>query len=293
MIKWPLAKAHDGAYVYIKDAVRGRFYSCPECSTRFVARQGGKVRWHFAHYPGGVCTGEGSRHAIAKHYIASVLVQGLLTLPLRCSCDYPTKPYTVKVADVLVEAAVGEYRADIVCTIAGHPFCIEVVDTHSPEEERTNSLGDVGYQTLVVNIDNLTDEEVYNGERVEGRLLLSLGLVLPDLWPKHYFFHVWEHYCWRCGTAITVAVWCDQGGMWMENIPSLLLAEMRKYTKMELRTSWAGGPSLTYFANICPWCNVLQGDYYLMDEFLEMEDEERKRVTTVFVGAEAVESMAA
>jgi hypothetical protein len=181
-IKWPIAKTCRDDYVLIKDAVRGAEYHRPEGSGLFVPRMGQQIRWHFAHRPGVVCTGGGSRHSVAKHYIASVL-KGQVSLPFGCGCSgLATRPYRIKFSDVRVEANVQEYRIDVIARRNQQLLCVEVVDSHLTEPEKKEALAD----TLVeVTINNLSNDEIFYGQSVQDRLLQAIEFHLLNYLTRH------------------------------------------------------------------------------------------------------------
>ncbi len=266
-IQWPLAKDSVGKYVHIRDAVKGNPYCCPECSARFVTRMGTKVRWHFAHYPGAVCTGEGSRHALTKHFIASLLGQPM-TLPLLCERYCPTKLYKIVASDVSVETAVQNYAVDVTCKIKGRPIYIEVVDTHPTPD---NKAGILHTNLIEVVIRDLSDEEIFSGEKVRDRLYAKLGRLLPTLADRRWeFLHKWETSCWKCNRRTPVILVCGSE-TWSKD-PELL-AELKKYARVEFRRTDPVPDG--YFANVCNQCGSVQGDYYLLHDLLDLENMNR------------------
>lgn len=278
-ITWPLAKDTQGSYVHIRDAVSKEHYYCPECSGRFVARMGTKVTHHFAHYRGVVCTGEGSRHSIAKHYIASLLGHPVV-LPLRCQCGLPTKAYRLEVSNVEVESTVGEYIVDVACKRNGEPIYVEVVDTHPTDLQKGNALKSA---LLEVKIKDLSDQDVFSGDKVRERLFSGLGSFLPTMaQAPYYFFHTWRTECWKCKRRVPVAHRCGQTGgeIWSHSFPNELLTEMRKYAKLEFRSTSIVKDG--YIANVCPSCNEVQGDFYLLHEFLELSYTPEKIMTVLW-----------
>ena len=286
-IQWPLAKDTLGSYIHIGDTVSKEQYFCPECSGRFIARMGTKVKHHFAHYRGIVCTGEGSRHSIAKHYIA-ILLGNPVTLPLMCQSNrLPTKAYRLQVWNVEIEYAVGEYIVDVACERNGKPIYVEVIDTHPTDLEKSRTLKDA---LVEVKIKDLSDQEVFFGEKVRERLLGELAFFLPTMPEGPYdFIHTWTTRCWKCKKEVPVALRCEPGDeskgeypgaeLWPQNFPKDLLTEMQKYAKLEWRTTSIMKEG--YIANICPSCNTVQGDFYLQDELLDLSYTPEK-VMTVF-----------
>ncbi|MBF8264751.1 MAG: hypothetical protein HW384_615 [Dehalococcoidia bacterium] len=269
-IKWPIAKTSDGQYVKIENANRGGFYQCPECQGRFVARKGAVVRWHFAHYPGAMCTGEGSRHAVAKHYIAMLLGEPFyVSLKCFCSLQLPSKPYKVEFTDIKVEDNINNYRVDVTCKRKGQRICIEVVDANPTINEKRESLRGTLIEII---INDLNDNEVFGGEKLRERLNHGITSYLQSrIDSTYYFIHTWHGPCWRCHKDKGIARLCGgvQGEvMWSQDFPAKLLATMCKYAKLEWRTT--GIVKEGYIANVCPHCGAVQGDWHLNDELMNI-----------------------
>ena len=285
-IKWPVAKKPDGGYVKIIDANSGGYYLCPECEGRFVARKGDVVRWHFAHYPGVLCTGEGSRHTIAKHYIAIILSESPhVSLRCPCSLELPTKPYKIKFTDIKVEDTVLDYRIDVTCKRKGQLICIEVIDTNPTVIDKKEALKDM---LLEVAINDLNDDDIFSGEKIKERLEHELGQYFKSfVTTKHYFIHTWHGSCWQCHKDRGIVQLCNgvnPAGMWTQNFPPKLLTTMRKYAKLEWRTTSIVKEG--YIANVCPHCGAVQGDFPLIDELMDIlsSGNADKVETIIFLG---------
>ena len=104
---------------------------------------------------------------------------------------------------------------------------------------------------------------------------------------ESFYYAVWNKGCWKCGREITVALdvcgWsfvpCDTleyeeyegeesnaGGLWRYKMPSWLLKHLRLLgANIQFRkTSVVEGG---YYANVCPHCGAVQGDWFLHEEF--------------------------
>lgn len=280
-IKWPIAKTLDGAYIKVEEATSGTPYQCPECAGRLIPRKGGVKRWHFAHCPGSLCGGEGARHTIAKHMIASMLGE-IKAIPFLCFCDLATTPYRIDISDVKVENKWLDYRCDITCKVNKKEIFIEVVDTHPVPEEKQDSLGD---NLVKIEIYSLTDKDIFQGITLKLLLEKGLGYMLPGLAPEHVFIHTWRTLCWKCHQETPVAIVCDNNRdcqMWAQSFPPEILSELRKHTKLKFRRT-----SLVkegYMANVCSSCGATQGDYFLQGDLLDLlADGEASKIETVYV----------
>jgi hypothetical protein len=287
-IRWPIAKTVEGAYVKVEQATTGNLYQCPECAGRFVARKGKLKRWHFAHYPGIVCSGEGSRHSVAKHLVASML-NDIKLIRLGCYHALFTKPYKIEISDVKVEDKRLDFRCDVTCRIKEKDVCIEIVDTNPPSQDKKAAFAN---RLIEVPITDLSDDEIFEATRLQERLKTEIADWVMLLAPKHVFIHTWTSPCWKCHKERPVAIICEDdqeddqvpGGMecLIDPYPPDILSELRKYTKMAFRRSWAVREG--YMANICISCGALQGDHPLIDEFLDLASgDERTRIETILV----------
>jgi hypothetical protein len=283
-IKWPIAKTPNGEYIRIDQAKASNFYRCPQCSARFVARQGNMKTWHFAHYPGTVCSGEGARHEITKHIVAASLGK-IKQLPLYCFCYLPTKPYVVEFTDVKVEDTVQEYRVDVTCRLKGKLLCLEIVDSNPVIDDKRLAFQD---KLVEIDIAGLTDKEVFLGDKIQSLLEAGLSRFLSRIAPKHMFIHSWYGSCWKCGERRRVAIVCDNGDesmQWQQSFPPEILSTLKKYTELDFRRTSIVREG--YIANICPHCRSTQGDFPLHDELIELlADGKDSEIETIFVALE-------
>lgn len=280
-IKWPIAKIPNGDYIKIGQATPGDYYQCPQCLGRLIARQGNKKTWHFAHYPGTVCSGEGARREVTKHMIAASLGK-IKQLPLYCFCSLPTKPYIVKFTDVKVEDTVQEYRVDVTCRLKGRLLCLEIVDSNPITDDKRLALQD---KLVEIDISGLSNEEVFLGNKTQSLLEAKLGSFLSHIAPKYAFIHSWWGSCWKCGKRRRVAIVCDNGGEsmeWSQSFPPEILSALRKYTQLDFRRTSVVRQG--YMANICPYCRSVQGDFHLHEELIELlADGKDNEIETIFV----------
>jgi hypothetical protein len=154
---------------------------------------------------------------------------------------------------------------------------LEVVDSNPVKDEKRQALQD---NLVEINISRLSDDEVFRGDETQRLLETGLSFALERLVRKHAFIHVWSGACRKCGKQRRGATVC--GVMWPDSLPSDVLAALRKHTKMEFRHSSEVREG--YWANICPHCNTIQGDWFLHDEMMELLAVRGvKAVETVFV----------
>jgi hypothetical protein len=95
---------------------------------------------------------------------------------------------------------------------------------------------------------NLSELRVIRGRALE--LAARLGAALPPSPP----YDAVPHHCWRCGAAMLAFVWPTGGRHRVRRPPEPIPESVR------CRVTDGGG---THWANCCPSCSAVQGDYYL------------------------------
>lgn len=283
----PVAFAPDGCLVRPSEARRGQRYRCPGCSADVVVRRGEHRRPHFAHRGGDGCSAESTLHRAAKHRLLQVIEEWKRAAgPRPCisrSCpDYRCDGGVVQdLPDDLTHAA-AEVRlddgtiADIVLFRGQMPAAaIEIVVTHR--------VGDDKASRMTLPWVELSAEEVLDRpywwvatqdglqpftcpacarrneaglrtlQEIRDRALLiadRLQVSLPSSPPYHYAPHV----CWRCGSEMLAFLWPGGGAHSARRPPEPIPSSVQH------RVTDGGGD---YWANCCPTCRAVQGDYYL------------------------------
>ena len=142
-IQYPFAVGADGALVEIEQYKKGTSATCVGCEHPMVGRQGGQVRWHFAHASAAAaaaCSNETALHLVAKRLIVDGFTAAKragrpYTFTWPCSCGYPRRHDACRAYDTAqceVQVAAGT-RADIAMR-GVRPLVIEVVVTHDLED---------------------------------------------------------------------------------------------------------------------------------------------------------------
>ena len=167
--------------VFAKDATKGMSYKCPECGAELVFKSSGKTgpgsrRPHFAHKGGGGsnCTPESLLHSAFKMKIAEILQEkinsGCEEVRINWKCCSCNKPYSgnllFMVKNVTVEFDLGACRPDIALLNSTGKviIAIEIVNTHSPEEETLKYYRDNGILLVQYNV---TEDDLQD---IEGKL---------------------------------------------------------------------------------------------------------------------------
>lgn len=282
----PVAFADDGALVRPDQAVPDRAYRCPGCGAPLVLRRGSRRRPHFAHRGGDGCSTESTLHRAAKHQLIRVIQEWKGGGPRPCvSRPCPTYaceggvvqdvPDDVTHAEAEVRLAEGVI-ADVVLFRGDVPAAaIEILVTHRVGAEKARRL-EVPWMELraadvlerpywwLAEQDGLQPFECPAClKRRSGQVRLSreihdaaialasqISVSLPPSPPYHYA----PHSCWRCASRMVVFLWPGGGDHSPRRPPSPIPATVQH------RVTDGGGD---YWANCCPNCSAVQGDYYL------------------------------
>lgn len=282
----PVAFSGEGTLVRPADAEAGTRYRCPGCSAELVLRRGGRRRPHFAHRGGDGCSAESALHRAAKHRILQVVgawkdgtgprPSVARPCPVR-GCDggvVQDLPDDVTHAVLETRLADGTV-ADVVLFRGSTPAAaIEVVVSHRVGRAKAARLsvpwmelraGDVlerPYWWVAVQ-DGLQPfacptcaRAVERAERelreVRGRaarIAERLGVALAPSPPYRSVPHV----CWRCGSEMVAFLWPGGGAHGATRPPDPIPATVRHRVT-------DGGDD---WANCCPACSAVQGDYHL------------------------------
>lgn len=283
----PVAVDESGELVRPEEADAAGSYRCPGCGSDLIVRQGELRRAHFAHRRGDGCSTESTLHRAAKRRLVQVVEEWLhgdgprpcISRPCPTfSCDggvvqdLPTDVTAVAEEVRLDDGTVGDlvlYRDDGPCAV------IEVVVTHSVGREKASRLGlpwfeveaegvlDRPYWWVVVQ-DGLepfrcpacsrrADARRVGTRDVQARarrVAERLDIGLPPSPP----YRSVAHECWKCGSRMVVHVWPGSGNHSARRPPDPIPATVQH------RVTDGGG---NYWANCCPRCSAVQGDYYL------------------------------
>lgn len=283
----PVAFSKDGSLIRPSEAREGQQYRCAGCGADVVLRIGKLRRPHFAHRGGDSCSSESALHRAAKHVLLRVIEEWKAGTGPRPCVSRPCPRYTCEggiVQDVPddVTHAAAEVRlvdgsiADIVLYRGRHPaVAIEILATHRVGHEKASRLRvpwmelraqevlDRPYWWVAVQ-DGLRpfscpacakrDEAAALRLREIQDCVLPIArrlhLSLPSSPPYHYV----AHECWRCKSSMVAFLWPGGGARGSQRPPAPIPASVQ-------HCATDGGGN--YWANCCPDCSVVQGDYYL------------------------------
>lgn len=150
-LSFPFALSSEGSLVHISDFKKGTAISCPGCSAEFIARQGQKVRHHFAHKAKSNCQPESVLHATAKQLVADSFEKSLsdstkYVFRWRCStCGEPREVDVTSIATTVraEHSGIEGVRSDLFFE-GRRPFALEIVVSHKPEPETLARYGQAG-----------------------------------------------------------------------------------------------------------------------------------------------------
>lgn len=237
MLAIPLAWNADRAIIWPEQAKKQTDYWCPECLDIVHLRGGSKVRLHFYHVKPGLCTGEGARHAAAKHWLVDTINRG--EFPLlhywcpRCFHD-ATYSLPPKVATAEAEVSLGDFRVDVGLFDAHDTLvaALEVWDRHRVNDGKAAALSipwaELTAERVLHNVDNLRVHRTGGGWRepqacktcrkswvpmeIHGQSA-HLGYNSPDeRWYRQRFFIPWAYAMLEVGNFIGANMDCPRLG---------------------------------------------------------------------------------
>ena len=282
-----MAFSGNGSLVRPSEAREGQHYRCPGCGADLVLRSGELRRPHFAHRGGDGCSSESTLHRAAKHELLRVVAEWKDGVGPRPCVSRPCPRYLCEggivqdipddVTHAAAEVRLGDGSIADIALFRGEDVAaaIEILVTHRVGHEKAARLGvpwmelraeevlDRPYWWLLVQ-DGLQPFECSacakrdeSGARTLRQIqahALSiaerLDLSLPATPPYHYV----AHGCWRCGTEMVAFLWPGGGDHSTRRPPAPIPPSVQH------RATDGGGD---YWANCCPSCAAVQGDYFL------------------------------
>ncbi len=285
MVPWVIDA--DGTWYRAQQAPKGGSLFCPVCLQPVVLKRGTQRVWHAAHAPGVRCLAPSSEtylHQLAKRMIARHIAEwraGLRAPPIiryRCAmCDrHGWQPL-----DPQIDRALIEYRlpdgsiADVALCAGDEPrLVVEVRVTHPVPAEKAARLAvpwievdgqvfsdgmphywDVLAGTVVSQSCDHCRSEIRDFYATARRIAQQWNLTLPKGPPYRYGIT----HCWKCQHTILVVAWPRQAFY-----PTVLPAK-DPITRM-LRYRYSHTAQCHYWANVCPHCHAMQGNWFLYDE---------------------------
>ncbi len=264
------------------DALPATEYYCPECHALLVLRRGTKRVHHFAHRSSGGCNGESVLHKTAKLLLINAIREnhaGLCQIAVvrDCSSCGASSSFRVprdQLDDAKEEQWVGPHKCDVRATLRGEPrLYLEVRKSHRVPDTKADVLPprwievDAGaivenprtWVALRSNLPSARCRSCKSASRALETVAQRHGITLPPacLQPRPSF----DHYaaalgeCWECGEEIVLFWW-----------PGVPYAETTPPQPVPRSVQWRSSPDgASYWANTCPVCKRLQGDFEVFD----------------------------
>lgn len=169
----------EGRLVSVNEVNRGAACkcTCPACHQPVVARQGEVRTWHFAHAAGLDCAKgtETALHLASKQIIEKRRglmlpaygmdeLEGLNADPLHAPRRVPET--WVDFEAVSLEETLGSIRPDVIGTVAGRRYIIEVAVTHAVDESKRTFLMELGDPAVEIDL-RLIERETWDWASLE------------------------------------------------------------------------------------------------------------------------------
>lgn len=281
-LKIPLAYDMTHTLVRVEDAAPSTQYFCPACGTRLILKRGAVKVPHFAHKPSDTCNQETIIHKAAKLLVQQAIADwkaGRTAAPVVqracqiCGSLVP-RPLPEKVETAALEYQLTDgFIADVALLVGDKPeAAIEIKVTHAVGEEKAANLSvpfievdgyavldsPTNWKPIVDQFRPLTCPACSQAfQRFQAKAAQIAVREKIEL-PTEYYRYALSR-CWRCEKEILVFTW-----------PGQELHEKRQPNKQPLPKTVRYEVSQTvnseYWANYCPYCQALQGDWFLFAE---------------------------
>lgn len=277
--KIPIAKSENGSYIFPKEGVKNTRYYCPNCGELVILKAGNIKKPHFAHKHTGQCSYETVIHKVAKR----ILVQNIndfannnggspeiVRVCKACSKNKIVQylPETITSASEEIRLSNG-YVVDVSLEKDSIPVAaIEVLVTHKVSEIKAKTLGipfiEVDGESVIQDpmalkpindhFDKFICEQCVN-ERQEYESKLEEVSQKSNVPIPGEFYRTGISICWKCDNPILVFTWPGKQE-WTQEKPNGQCPKTLEFRKSNTLGSM-------YLANTCPYCQALQGDFYL------------------------------
>lgn len=277
-----------------KTAEKGKHYFCPGCRDTVILKKGEVKAAHFAHKASKTCSQETIVHKTAKNLVVKTISDwkaGKTESPkLRRKCGFKIdygplygeetceETYDQPIPDK-VEQAVTEYRmsngfiADVALMVENEPaLAIEIRVTHAVDENKAHSLSvpfiELDGHTVLEkpnHFDPIRDNKLNlftcntckeaepKFEDKVAKVAKQTRIKLPDRDSCYYRYGI--NKCWNCQREIILYTW--PGNDWDTSPPK------KKPIPQTIKFCYSRTIGHKYWANTCPCCKRIQGDFFL------------------------------
>lgn len=281
LLKVPYGLSADNKLIAAANASKDCTYLCPCCNAVLVLKAGAVNIAHFAHPTNANCSAEGIVHITAKYLIKAAMNDNAdgevsITLEVTCAnCSAPAPkqlPYQT-FTGAEVEVKVEQYICDVVgYKKDGSMFAVEILNTHKVDTDKAINLPVYWIELKAEDVIDNPHKWLATQSKLKDcycdkckakfkRIIAvadkygvdrSLYSVIrnPDL--KTYIADT--ETCYKCENVIPIFWW--RGVPFCQVEPPMPRPKTIRY----MDSLDHGG---RYWANTCPRCNRLQGDFYL------------------------------
>ncbi|RKU31513.1 hypothetical protein C6497_01575 [Candidatus Poribacteria bacterium] len=276
-----------------KTAEKGKHYFCPGCQDTVILKKGEVKAAHFAHKASKTCNQETIVHKTAKNLIVKMISDwkaGKTESPKlrrKCGFKFDFGLYGEKTCEETcdqpmpdkVEQAVTEYRmsngfiADVALMVENEPaLAIEIRVTHAVDENKAHSLSvpfiELDGHTVLEkpnHFDPIRDNKLNpftcntckhaepKFEDKVTKVVKQTRIKLPDRDSCYYRYGIDK--CWNCQREIILYTW--PGDDWDTSPPK------KKPIPQTIKFCYSRTIGHKYWANTCPCCKRIQGDFFL------------------------------
>ena len=264
------------------DANKSVDYFCPSCGDLLILKKGDVRVPHFSHKATDVCTQETITHKIAKLLIQKIIrdwKRGLSSIPTikrHCKICGDASMHTLSdnIEDAILERKLDNgFIVDVLLIERGTPnFGVEIQVTHAVDDNKHSKMNipfvelngfaiienALNWEPIKDNLSPFTCEKCLNRfEKFKiktNEISKKANLTLPNSYYRYSFCD-----CWNCREEILVFAW-NKDGMHSNEEPK------QKPIPRILQNRNSAMAGTSYWVNVCPYCNRIQGDFFLYME---------------------------
>jgi predicted RNA-binding Zn-ribbon protein involved in translation (DUF1610 family) len=281
-LKVPLALDSDNQIVGPESAIKNNKYSCPGCGDTLILRKGEIKRPHFSHKASDTCSQETIIHKLAKSLIAQTInawkeIKGN-SPEIKRKCP-DCEMFTIQTLPDKVESAVLEKKLDNgyvvdVAILSGDKIlaAVEVRVFHAVDEHKKSNIGlpfievlgeeiinnPLAWNPILDKFNSFKCRECEKAIKAFNDKVTALSRELRIPIPTEFYRTAYSQ-CWKCGEWIPLFIWPNDS-MHSAEVPR----DIPRPKTIKYRYSKMAGTK--YWANTCPHCDSIQGDFFLYSE---------------------------
>jgi len=281
-LKVPVALNNQNRLCTPQQATKEHDYICPSCQERVILRQGEIKTAHFAHKVSEVCNQETILHKAAKHLIVQTISDwksGQGDVPILqkvCEvCENTIRqPLPDKVESTMLEHRMDEgFIVDVALVVKGIPTAaVEIRVTHAVDEKKAESISipfiEIDAHKVIenpyvfVSIRDSFNWRCHKCENAEKDFITKVNRIskqtrVPLPTGKYYRYSPGK--CYKCKREIIIFAW-PKTSEWDRSPPKV------KPIPKTIQLRYGNTIGNKYWANTCPYCKAIQGDFFLFYE---------------------------